>query len=76
MPRTKVTHVYTIQQVSSSSTILVVEDDQDAPDPIEYLRGKSTASYYINITFSVKFSVSRYSGKFKHCNKERLGYHY
>lgn len=37
MPRTKVTHVSTIQQVSSSSTILVVEDDQDAPDSMEYL---------------------------------------
>ena len=58
MPRTKVTHVSTIQQVSSSSTILVVEDDQDAPDPIEYLSEESEVKVLLAIILISHFLLN------------------
>ena len=58
MPRTKVTHVSIIQQVSSSSTILVVDDDQDAPDPIEYLSEESEVKVLLAIILISHFLLN------------------
>ena len=52
------THVSTIQQVSSSSTILVVEDDQDAPDPIEYLSEESEVKVLLAIILISHFLLN------------------
>ena len=39
MPKTKVTYSSTVTKVASSSTIIIVESDAGAPDPMKYLNG-------------------------------------
>ena len=39
MPKTKVTYSSTVAKVASISTIIIVESDAGAPDPMKYLNG-------------------------------------